>query len=53
MKVLEDTINDVSRLENSQARARTVGYLCHIALDVITFKMLEDRIKYLEDKANV
>ena len=53
MKILEDTLNDARNLENSQARARTIGYLCHIAFRGLEVSELEERLIALEEKLNL
>ena len=46
---LEDALNDACGLENSHARARTIGYLCQILLKTLEVGALEERLKALED----
>ena len=48
MDALQDSMNDASALENSHARARTIGYLCQIALKGLEVGDLESRIAALE-----
>ena len=47
---LESALNDACGLENSHARARTIGYLCQIALKAFEVGELENRVAALEDK---
>ena len=49
-KILEDALNDAVGLENSHARARTIGYLCQINLKAFEVGDLESRIKALEER---
>lgn len=48
LRALEDALNDATGLENSHARARTIGYLCQIALRGLEVGELENRIAALE-----
>ena len=48
-KALEDALNDACGLENSHARARTIGYLCQISLKALEVGELEKRLEALED----
>ena len=48
LRALEDALNDACGLENSHARARTIGYLCQIALKALEVSELENRIAVLE-----
>ena len=50
LKALEDALNDACGLENSHARARTIGYLCQIALKGLEVTELENRLTALEEK---
>ena len=50
MRILEDTVNDACGLENSHARARTIGYLCQIAIKGLEVGELEERLGALEDR---
>ena len=47
-KALEDALNDACGLENSHARARTIGYLCQISLRALEVGELEKRLEALE-----
>ena len=49
-KALEDALNDACGLENSHARARTIGYLCQISLKALEIGALEERLEALEGK---
>jgi len=52
-KTLEDALNDAIGLQsNTHARARTIGYLCGIAIKAFEIGSLEDRLKSLEDRLN-
>jgi hypothetical protein len=48
MEILKDAINDACLLENSQARARTIGYLCQIFIKGLEVSEFEARISDLE-----
>ncbi len=48
LKALEDALNDAINLENSHARARTIGYLCQISLKALEVGELERRLEALE-----
>jgi hypothetical protein len=50
LRVLEDALNDACNLENSHARARTIGYLCQISLKALEVSELERRLEALEEK---
>lgn len=50
LRALEDALNDACGLENSHARARTIGYLCQISLKALEVGTLEERLKALEQK---
>ena len=50
MRILKDALNDAQDLENSQARARTIGYLCHIAFRGLEVSELEERLISLEER---
>ncbi len=50
LKALEDALNDAINLENSHARARTIGYLCQISLKALEVGELERRLEALEEK---
>lgn len=49
-RALEDALNDVSGLENSHARARTIGYICQILLKALEVGELEKRLEALEER---
>ena len=48
LRALEDALNDACGLENSHARARTIGYLCQISLKALEVGELERRLEALE-----
>ena len=48
MEILKDALNDALLLENSQSRARTVGYLSQILIKGIETSELERRLANLE-----
>jgi len=48
MRALEDALNDVNSLESSHTRARTIGYLCQIALKALEVGEIENRVLALE-----
>ena len=48
MQILKDAINDACLLENSQARARTIDYLCQIFIKGLEVSELEARLSDLE-----
>jgi len=48
LKALEDALNDAISLENSHARARTIGYLCQISLKALEVGEIERRLGALE-----
>lgn len=48
VRALEDALNDAINLENSHARARTIGYLCQISLKALEVGELERRLEALE-----
>lgn len=48
LQILKDAVNDACLLENSQARARTIGYLCQIVIKGLEVSELESRISNLE-----
>ena len=50
LRALEDALNDACNLENSHARARTIGYLCQISLKALEVGELEKRLEALEGK---
>lgn len=50
MRILEDTVNDACALENSHTRARTIGYLCQIAIKGLEVGELEERLYALETR---
>ena len=50
LRALEDALNDACNLENSHARARTIGYLCQISLKALEAGELERRLEALEEK---
>ena len=50
LRALEDALNDACNLENSHARARTIGYLCQISLKALEIGELERRLLALEEK---
>ena len=49
-QILQDALNDASSLENSHSRARTMGYLCQIALKALEVGNLEERVASLEKR---
>lgn len=53
MQALEDALNDACGLENSHARARTIGYLCQISLKALEIGELEERVKALEERVSI
>jgi hypothetical protein len=46
---LNDALNDVYLLENSHARARSIGYLCQILIRAFEVSELEKRLEALEN----
>ncbi len=52
MQALESALNDVGTLENSHSKARSIGYLCQIALKGLEIGQLEERVATLEGKLN-
>ena len=48
VKVLQAAINDALRLENSHARARTLGYLCDKAMRALELGEISARVEALE-----
>ena len=48
--ILQDALNDAAGLENSHARARTIGYLCQISLKALEVGNLEERVSALEKR---
>ena len=48
--ILQDALNDAAGLENSHSRARTMGYLCQIALKALEVGNLEERVDALEKR---
>lgn len=49
-QVLENEINEVLHLERSVSRARALGYLCGILVNIYTPSELEQRIAALEER---
>ena len=49
-KALEDALNDVEGLENSNARARTIGYICQMLLKALEVGEVESRLEALETR---
>ncbi len=50
LRALEDALNDACGLENSHARARSIGYLCQISLRALEVGELERRLEALEER---
>ncbi len=50
LQALENALNDADALENSHSRARTIGYLCQIALKTLEVGEMENRLKALEEE---
>ena len=48
--ILEDAINDTCALEQTQGRAKTLGYLCQIILRGFEVTEIESRLRVLEEK---
>ena len=49
LPLLDQAVRDVLELENSVARARTIGYLVTVALKALELTTLEDRVSALEN----
>ena len=50
LQILEDVINDACALENTQGRAKAIGYLCQVILRGFEVTEIENRLTALEDK---
>lgn len=50
LSILEDAINDTCALEQTQGRAKTLGYLCQIILKGFEVTEIENRLLALEEK---
>ena len=50
LTILEDAINDTCALEQTQGRAKTLGYLCQIILKGFEVTEIENRLTALEEK---
>ncbi|MBA4390416.1 MAG: hypothetical protein C0399_05715 [Syntrophus sp. (in: bacteria)] len=50
-RLLSTLVNEVRRNDVDIQKARTIGYLAGILLDVFTMGSLEDRLKQLEEAA--
>jgi hypothetical protein len=48
LPVIERSVNDVLRLENSISRARAIGYLCGVAIKTLELSELAERVAALE-----
>ena len=46
--LLQDTINDALRLENSLQRARTIGSLAGVIIKALEYATLQERVEALE-----
>ncbi len=53
LEALEGSLNDISTLENSNSKSRTIGYLCQIALKGLEVSELEGRIRNLETRLGI
>jgi len=50
LTILEDAINDACALENTQGRAKAIGYLCQVILRGFEVTEIENRLVALEEK---